>query len=41
LMIAGALSVLLDLVIFAPRRRSSATVIEEPRVRTSRETDSY
>jgi Domain of unknown function (DUF6458) len=40
LMIAGALGVLLELVVFAPRRRST-TVIDEPRVRTTRETDTY
>ena len=40
LMIAGAISVLLDLVIFAPRRRNT-TVIEEPQVRTTRDTTTY
>lgn len=41
LMIAGAISVLVDLVIFAPRRRRSSTVIEEPGVRTTRDTNTY
>lgn len=40
LMIAGIAGVLLDLLLFAPRRRST-TVIEEPQARTTRDTQTY
>jgi hypothetical protein len=40
LMIVGAIGIVLDLVIFAPRRRSS-TVVEEPGHRVQRRTDTY
>ena len=41
LMVVGAIGILVDLLVLAPRRRSSTTVIERPRARTTRSTDTY